>query len=77
MSDPTAAPPPTDPPAAAPPAAVSPLQPHPLFSEHAHHLRVEERLSRVERRADVLMLIIIFGLGAAMAVGLLVASGHF
>ena len=52
----------------------SPLDPG-LFTEHAHHRRVEERISRLERRGEILMLLVIFVLGAAMAVGLLAANG--
>lgn len=47
-----------------------------LFQEHPHHRRVEERLARLERRGEVLMLIVIFAFGAAMAVGLFAATGH-
>jgi hypothetical protein len=54
----------------------TPIDPVGLFPDHAHHRRVEERLARLERRSEIVMLIVIFVVGAAMALGLAAASGH-
>lgn len=47
-----------------------------LFPETPHHRRTEERLAKLERRSEVVMLIVIFAFGAAMAIGLFAATGH-
>lgn len=47
-----------------------------LIPDHAHHRRVEERLAKLERRSELVMLVVIFVVGAAMAIGLAAASGH-
>jgi hypothetical protein len=41
-----------------------------------HHERLEERLEHVEHRWDLFALVFVFLLGAAMAIGLVTATGH-
>jgi hypothetical protein len=45
-------------------------------AELIHHERLEERLEHVEHRWDNFALVFVFLLGAAMAIGLVTATGH-
>ncbi len=58
-----------------PPTApeTSPGAAHP---DHHPHMRMEDRLEKAESRADDFSLVLIFLLGAAMAIGLATATGH-
>ncbi|HEV7159171.1 MAG TPA: hypothetical protein VGN38_12500 [Caulobacteraceae bacterium] len=47
-----------------------------LFPHHPHHRRTEERLAKLERRAELTMLVVIVGFGLAVIFGLLTATGH-
>lgn len=47
-----------------------------LFPHHHHQRRTEERLAKLERRAEITMLVVIVGFGLAVVFGLLTATGH-
>ena len=67
----------TDETATPPPAAETPPSEAPgLFVEHPHHARTEERLAKLERRGDMLMLGVIIAFVLAIGIGLLTYSTH-
>jgi hypothetical protein len=60
-----------------PPTVDAPSSEGPgLFVEHPHHARTEERLAKLERRGDMLMLGVIIAFVLAIGIGLLTYSTH-
>ena len=47
-----------------------------LFVEHPHHARTEERLAKLERRAEMMMLVVIIAFVVAIGIGLVTYNTH-
>ncbi|HEY2178693.1 MAG TPA: hypothetical protein VGH15_08945 [Caulobacteraceae bacterium] len=47
-----------------------------LFVEHPHHARTEERLAKLERRSEMMMLAVIIAFVVAIGIALLMYNTH-
>jgi hypothetical protein len=47
-----------------------------LFVQHPHHARTEERLAKLERRSELMMLAVIIGFVVAIGIGLVTYNTH-